>query len=139
MNHICLTDRNLLGSYKWKGDMELFNIVMIGLSSEIPEHDKNYELHRLLGTMFSENLTVEQKLDVMETEYGIPMEEKLKENFNSMCNLSEGIAERAEARAKTEMIISMYENGIKIEQIAIVAKKSTEEIEAIIEENGVTA
>lgn len=138
MQHISLSGKDVLGSYKWKGDIELFNIVMIGLSSEIPEHDKKYELHRLLGTMFSKTLTADQKLDVMESEYGIPMEEDIKEDFTIMCNLSQGIREETEKEVKTEMIISMYENGIEIDQIAVVAKKSKEEIETILEGNVVT-
>lgn len=74
----------------------------------------------------------------MESEYGIPMEEDIKEDFTIMCNLSQGIREETEKEVKTEMIISMYENGIEIDQIAVVAKKSKEEIETILQGNVVT-
>lgn len=40
--------------------MDLLNIVIIGLSNELPKHDEKYELHRLLGTLLSEELTVEE-------------------------------------------------------------------------------
>ena len=49
-----------------------------------------------------------------------------------MCNLSDGIEERAEEK----IILSMYENDFSLEQISLATKKSIEEIEKIIEKNG---
>lgn len=57
-----------------------------------------------------------------------------------MCNLSDGIEERAEERAtektKETIILNMYENDFSLEQISLATKKSIEEIEKIIEKNG---
>lgn len=39
--------------------MDLINIVMIGLSKQLPEHDEQYELHRLLGALLSRELTID--------------------------------------------------------------------------------
>ena len=47
MNYVHLTNDGLLGSYEWGGKIDLLNIVLIGLSQELPEHDEKYELHRL--------------------------------------------------------------------------------------------
>ena len=69
MNYIHLVNENILVSYKWKGDIWLLNIVMIGLSEKLPEHDKNYELHRLLGTLLSNELTAKEKLNIIGNEY----------------------------------------------------------------------
>lgn len=52
MNHIHLINDNVIGSYEWKGKLDLLNIVMIGLAEELPGHDEKYELHRLLGAFF---------------------------------------------------------------------------------------
>ena len=53
-----------------------------------------------------------------------------------MCNLSQGIREKgiAQGRAESEIeiILNMYENNFTLEQIAVVAKKSVEEIRDII-------
>ena len=38
---------------------------MIGLAKEIPENNENYELHRLLGALLSEELTANEKLAIM--------------------------------------------------------------------------
>lgn len=94
MSHIRLTQKNLIGSYEWKGNLNLFNIVMIGLAKELPEHDEKYELHRLLGTLLSQHLTEKERLDIIGMEYNIPLKKNLRKDVNVMCNLSEGIEER---------------------------------------------
>jgi hypothetical protein len=95
MDYIHLTDEHLLGSHKWKGRLDLLNVFMIGLGKEISKaDDEDFKLHRLLGTVFSDKIPLDEKLKVMEDEFNIPMEEELKEDLNDMCNLSQGIVER---------------------------------------------
>lgn len=101
MSHIRLTQKNLIGSYEWKGNLNLFNIVMIGLAKELPEHDEKYELHRLLGTLLSQHLTEKERLDIIGMEYNIPLKKNLRKDVNVMCNLSEGIEERGIERGIT--------------------------------------
>ena len=48
MSHVHLTKEDLIGSYEWKGNLDLLNIIMLGLAKNLPEHDETYELHRLL-------------------------------------------------------------------------------------------
>lgn len=111
MSHIHLAKDNVIGSHHWKGKMDLLNIVMIGLSDELPKHDEKYELHRLLGTLLSEELTVEERLDIIENEYDIPIEENIRKDVSVMCNLSQGIEDKGiaigEAREKAKNIISI--------------------------------
>ena len=73
--------------------MGIPNIVMLGLSQEFPEQEEENALHRLLGTLFSDRLNADEKMRILETEYHIPMEQKLKRRLNIMCNLSQGIKE----------------------------------------------
>ena len=49
-----------------------------------------------------------------------------------MCNLGEGIEERAIEKTKKEVILDMYQNGCNLELIATVTKKNISEIEEII-------
>ena len=58
--------------------MDLINIVMIGLAEELPKHEEKYELHRLLGALLSQDLTVNEKLDIIGNEYAIPMEKDFR-------------------------------------------------------------
>ena len=53
LTHIYLTKKDIIGSHNWKGDLELLNIIMIGIAENLPEKEENYELHRLLSTLLS--------------------------------------------------------------------------------------
>ncbi len=111
MNHIYLANDNVIGSYQWKGRLDLLNIVMIGLSNELPEHDEEYELHRLLGALLSKELTVDEKLNILEGEYDIPVEENIRKDVSIMCNLSQGIEDKGIAIGEARFIIKMNNNG----------------------------
>lgn len=72
---------------------------------------------------------VHQKLGIMETEYSIHVDEKIRKDVSAMCNLSQGIKDNT----LVDVIINMYENNFTIDQIALATKKSVEEVKAIIE------
>ena len=132
MDYVHLTDDKLLGSYPWKGGLDLLNIVLIGIANELPEHDEKYELHRLLSTLLSAELTVDEKLGIIKTEYSIPVDEKLRKDMSAMCNLSQGIRENATDNAITGVIMNMHRDGYSSEQIARIVEKTIEEVEAVI-------
>lgn len=137
MSHIHLTKEDLIGSYEWKGNLDLLNIIMIGLAKELPEHDETYELHRLLGALLSRELTVDEKLDIIGKEYDIPLEENFRKDMSTMCNLSQGVKEEGIAIGRAEgeagLIAKMYKNGLSIELIASATDKTIEEVKTIIE------
>ena len=137
MSHIHLTKEDLIGSYEWKGNLDLLNIIMIGLAKELPEHDETYELHRLLGALLSRELTVDEKLDIIGKEYDIPLEENFRKDMSTMCNLSQGVKEEGIAIGRAEgeagLITKMYKNGLSIELIASATDKTIEEVKTIIE------
>lgn len=133
MNHIHLTNDNVLGAYEWKGKLDLLNIVMIGLAQDLPGHDERYELHRLLGALLSKELTIEEKLNIIGNEYDIPIEESFRKDVSVMCNLSQGIEDQGIAIGEARIITSMYNNGFTAEQIVAATGKEIEEVEAIIE------
>lgn len=137
MSHIHLTKEDMIGSYEWKGNLDLLNIIMIGLAKELPEHDETYELHRLLGALLSRELTVDEKLDIIGNEYDIPLEENFRKDMSTMCNLSQGVKEEGIAIGRAEgeagLITKMYKNGLSIELIASATDKTIEEVKTIIE------
>ncbi len=137
MSHIHLTKEDLIGSYEWKGNLDLLNIIMIGLAKELPEHDETYELHRLLGALLSRELTIDEKLDIIGKEYDIPLEENFRKDMSTMCNLSQGVKEEGIAIGRAEgeagLIAKMYKNGLSIELIASATDKTIEEVKTIIE------
>ena len=152
MSHIHLTKEDMMGSQLWRGGLDLFHIVMIGIGKDLPGQEENYELHRFLGTIFSQKLAVEEKLHIMKTEYDISEEEDFRKDVNEMCNLGEGIMEEGIAigmekgiaigetkgisigkeRAQSELLRSMYKNGFTAEQIAAAIDKDLEEVRVVL-------
>ena len=140
LSHIHLTKDELLKPCNWKGNLDLLNIVLIGITNEIPEHDEKYEMHRLIGALLSSELKEQEKLDIIEHEYNIPISQEFREDVRIMCNLSTGIEERATERAtkkateKTseKFILNVYKKGYTLDQIADVAETGVDEVEAII-------
>ena len=65
LSHIHMVKDDLLGEQDWKGNLDIPNIVMIGLAREISPKEEQYELHRLLGALLSQTMTAEQKLKLM--------------------------------------------------------------------------
>ena len=153
LSHIHMVKDDLLGEQDWKGNLDIPNIVMIGLAKEIPPKEEQYELHRLLGTLLSQTMTAEQKLKLMKQEYNIPVDRNgIKEEVSVMCNLSEGVEEmgyakgeaagivKGEAQGKVigrteeraDIILKMHKKGYSLEQIMDVTDMSEAEIKAII-------
>ena len=136
LSHIHLTKDEMLKPCNWKGNLDLLNIVLIGITNEIPEHDEKCEMHRLIGALLSSELKEQEKLDIIEHEYNIPISQEFREDVRIMCNLSTGIEERATERAteKTseKFILNMYKKGYTLDQIADVAETGVDEVEAII-------
>ena len=153
LSHIHMVKDDLLGEQDWKGNLDIPNIVMIGLAKEIPPKEEQYELHRLLGTLLSQTMTAEQKLKLMKQEYDIPVDRNgIRDEVKIMCNLSEGVEEMGyakgeaagktvgraegeiigEARGKSEIILKMHKKGYSLEQIMDVTDMSEAEIKEII-------
>ena len=102
--------------------------MLIGITNEIPEHDEKYEMHRLIGTLLSGELKEQEKLDIIEHEYNIPISQEFRKDVSVMCNLSQGIVDDT----KAEIILNMFKKGYTLEQIADVTEKSISEIEKIV-------
>lgn len=132
LSHIHLTKDELLKPCNWKGNLDLLNIVLIGITNGIPEHDEKYEMHRLIGALLSSELKEQEKLDIIEHEYNIPTSQEFREDVRTMCNLSTGIEERATEKTSEKFILNMYKKGYTLDQIADVAETDVDEVEAII-------
>ena len=138
MNHILLINDTIIGNQIWKGREDLVNIVMVGLAKEISAKEEKYELHRLLGTLLSETLKEEEKLDILKNEYHIPMKKSIKEDVKIMCNLSEGIEERGIIKGKAELLKQQVQKklakGKSIEVIADELEEEVADIKVLIDE-----
>ena len=115
LSHIHMVKDDLLGDQDWKGNLDIPNIVMIGLAKEIPPKEEKYELHRLLGALLSQTMTAEQKLKLMKQEYDIPVDRhSIREEVKIMCNLSEGVEEMGYVKGEAAGMIAGRAEGEKI-------------------------
>lgn len=65
----------------------------------------------LLNTLLSFSLTPEEKEHILEKEYGISMEMKIRKELEAMCNLSEAIEERGVERGMRQGLERGLERG----------------------------
>ena len=141
LSHFYLEKDEMLEPYDWKGNADLLNIVMIGVTNELPIQDEKHELHRLIGALLSDRLRENEKLDIIEKEYKIPLSNDFRKEVDTMCNLGQGIEDRvtAEVTAKNliDFVMKMHQKGYTLEQISEIAEKSVSEIEEIIDNNSV--
>ena len=133
MNYIHFTQENVVGTYQWKGDIDLANIVLIGLAEDLPEKEERYEIHRLLGALLSAKLNVDEKFDIIGNEFDIPLESDIRKDVNDMCNLSQGIKEQTYAEGLAEAIIKLSKKGYNAEQISDLLDMEVEQVREIIE------
>ena len=133
--YVHLAKEDLVDAYPWEGGLDLLNIVLIGIANELPEHDDKYELHRLLTTLLSTGMAVDEKINIINTEYEISVDDKLRKDVSAMCNLSQGIIDNTLA----QVVMNMHRDGYSSEQIARAVGKTVEEVQAIIKKKLVTA
>ena len=106
----------------------MINIVMIGIAKELPKHEEKYELHRLIAALLSNQLNEQQRLAILESEYNIPINTDFRKDVNVMCNLGQGIEDRAIAETTAKIILNMYHSG----QIADAVEMTETEVLDII-------
>ena len=106
---------------------------MIGLAEDLPEKEEKYELHRLLGALLSAKLDVNMKLDIIGTEFDIPLESDIRKDVNDMCNLSQGIKEQAHAEGLAEAVIKLSKKGYNAAQISDLLDMEVDKVQKIIE------
>ena len=131
LSHFHLKKDEMLEPYDWKGNTDLLNIVMIGVTNELQIQDEKYELHRLIGALLSDRLRENEKLDIIEKEYKIPLSNDLRREVDTMCNLGQGI----EDRAIEGVVMNMSKIGYTSEQIAKAVEITVKEVEIIIKKN----
>ena len=146
LNYLRLFDQKVIGSKNWKGNLNLLNAVIIGLSDELPEHNETYDLHRFLGVLLSNNLDYHEKVEIMEQEYDLELPEEWKEEMQTMYSFAAEISKKGEARGekrgraegRTEGICLMAKNmlndGVPISQIARIAEVSVEKLQSWLQE-----
>lgn len=79
-------------------------------------------------------ISVTEKIEIIDKEYNIPVDNDIQEGVNSMCNLDQGIEERATENVTVNIILNMYNNNFTIEQIALATQYNVDKVKEIIAE-----
>ena len=130
-----LTEKNYVGKVNEKEEnYDLMNAIMICLGKS--EEKTENELLRLLDVLLSSDKNVKEKKVILENEFQIPMTEKMEEEVEYMCNLSDGVEQKGVQKGIEIGIKQGIEQGIEQEHLRVVRKKleKNKSIEQIAEE-----
>lgn len=131
------------------GKYDYLSISFIRLSKGSMEDSKNKLIH-MLSTLFSEQLNAEQKKVILEQEHQMEMTRKLEGRIHTMCNVGEGLWERAEEQGLKrglergleqgrqeylmQLVKKKLEKNKSVEQIADELEESVEVVRDIVKE-----
>ncbi len=93
-----------------KESYDKLSVILICLNEQRDRGEPG-SLYHFLNTLLSSRLAPEEKLYILEEQYGISMQMKIREELEAMCNLSEAIEERAMARGMERGIAQGIERG----------------------------
>lgn len=135
MNYLHLTNTSLFGTHEWLGDLELMNIFLVGLDKNLSEEalkttDSN--LHYMLGTIFSNDLSPRDKVRLLSEREDMPAGTHIRKELDTMCNLSYGIEEqgieKGIEKGRMDLIKNMLSKHMPVEDIMKYSGATEEEI-----------
>lgn len=131
MNYLHLTNTSLFGTHEWLGDLELMNIFLVGLDKNLSEEaikttDSN--LHYMLGTIFSNDLSPKDKVRLLGEREDMPAGTHIRKELDTMCNLSYGIEEQGIEKGRLDLIKNMLSKHMPVEDIMKYSGATEEEI-----------
>ncbi len=92
INRYRMTEERMVGGYKEKAEnYDLLTVLMIHLG----DPDRTEGLLRLLNVLLSAEMKPAEKKQIMEDEFLIPVNQSLEQEVSTVCNLSEGVWEKA--------------------------------------------
>lgn len=114
INRYRMKEEHLLHRYKAnQKSYDLLNVVMIYLSDEKVRN----RLIGLLQLLFGkENMSGDERNEILKEKYNIHLTEEQREELNTMCNLSEGIVDRVTDRV-TESVTKSVKRSDAIESV----------------------
>ena len=145
-----LAEDHLIGhTQAERSHYDLINIVLICLGSK--RHKQLKGILRLLNMLLLDNISSQEKQELLSKEFNVIMTPHLEKGVAAMCNLSEGIERRGEKRGrklgeelgekrgwnlgKQDDVLEMLKDGVPFEKIAQYTKLSLEAIADIAKQN----
>ena len=82
---------------------DLMRIVVVRLG--VKGENSDNPMIRLLGKLFSQTISKEEKIEMLPKEFNIAVTEKISREVSTMCNLSAGIYDRGRQEGKKEGLL----------------------------------
>lgn len=79
-----MEQKKLVGDFNGKARYDLLSAVMVCIDQKSC-YRKTTLLHGLLGTLFSTRLTPDEKMEILQNEYGIEVTTEMKEGTGQIC------------------------------------------------------
>lgn len=112
-----MTKRDIVeGMPDQKSAYDKMSIIIITLNENCKTGNK---LTEMLSVLLSSAIAPADKIEIMEKEYEIPMERKIKKELNQMCNLSDYVEEIGIKKG----IVQGIKRGKVLQQIEIIQKR----------------
>lgn len=103
-----ISEKNVVGAVKEKeSNYDLLTVIMLRLGNADKATDE--PILRLLDVLLSAETKPEEKKEILETDFDIPMSATMSEEANIMCNLGEGIRERTTIETQANIILHMMQ------------------------------
>ena len=129
---------HMASTANWRYD--LMELVMVCLGRP-KKAEKGTELHQLLTVVLSDELSPEEKLEVMHKEFDIVTTVEMEGGLVKMCNLSDYIEEKAMQKGIEQGIEQGMQQGVSLgiyKTLTSLIKQGIITVEKAAEEAGVT-
>lgn len=117
-----MEQKKIAGDFRGRARYDLLSVVMIGLDRNSYRR-KETPLHGLLGTVFSQELTPEEKLQILDYDYGIKASRKMEGDVKQMGGLGDAIEERGIQKGIEKgievLVLDNLEEGVARERILV--------------------
>ena len=107
-----ITHNSLYGEYEEEERYDLMNVIAVRLAIN-KALEGGSDLHQMLETLFTSKMTVQEKEEKLEKEFGMRITETVKKGANSMCNISDLIEEEATKRGLEKGMQQGLQQGLQ--------------------------
>lgn len=99
--------------------------MMTGVIVGLKTGDKDVDNHllKLMNVLLDSKMEAQEKENIIQNDFNIPMTEEVRNEVKNMCNLSEGIFEDGVNTATDNIVDNMIEGEFTDDQIALATKK----------------
>lgn len=112
INYYSLQEQNIVGNVQEKKEnYDLITAIIICLGDK--KHEADSKILKLLEVLLSSERSADEKKQILQQDYNIPMTKKLEGEVAEMCNLSEGIEQRGIQKGRVEGQLESIQNLMK--------------------------